>query len=213
VNDCRRLLLPLLVAAALAGCRSYGPSGSLKWQVLLGQRDAGDDALDALSPNPEVRRWAVIRLGQAGDPAAAPILAARLSLSIEPNALLRATSAASLRSIGDPLAVPALAAACADPVAYVRAEAVRTLGFVAGSDQFPLLARTLEKDPAPAVRLEAAYALHRLGTSEATPYLVKALRDPDPSVAFAAHYALRSLTGLDAAPASPAWQQFAAADK
>lgn len=191
-----------------AGCRSYGPRAGEKARQLIFGCDHKRDVRNLSSDNSETRRWCLIRLGRNGNPEDAPALAARLDPNTEPVPLVRATAAAGLRAMGDARALPALRTACVDPDRHVRAEAVRALAILGKKDVMPLLTQRLLEDRDYDVRLQAAYAVARIGGDAALAPLAAALADPDESVVFAAHNGLSRLTGRDLPPVHEPWRQW-----
>ena len=121
---------------------------------------------------------------------------------------MRATAAVGLRVLGDKRAIPALVTACSDPEPIVRADAVRTLGDLGGPPEIATLAPLARRDPDANVRLEAVYAIRKIGGEDTIPIFIAALSDPDESVAFAAHSALLSLTGQHLSPDKTQWQKW-----
>ena len=164
------------------------------------------DATGLRSPDAEVRRLTVLKLARHGDPQAAPAIAVLLDQSVEPARLVRATAAVGLRMLGDARGVSALTRASSDPDPLVRADVMRALGDLGGSDDMDVLGRVLREDPDSGVRLEAARAIGRLGGNEAAPLLLDGLDDTDESVAFASHTGLLKITGKDLPPSRQAWE-------
>jgi HEAT repeat protein len=195
-----------VVLPLVAGCTSYGPSAGEKWRQFLRGDDPALAARGLLSPSASERRWNIIALARHGDPNATEAFIALLDKSNEPLPLVRATACVGIRALGDKRAVPALLAACRDPAPIVRADAARTVGDLGGPDEIEPLSRLLRQDGDSAVRLEAAYAVRRIGGEKSFPVLVASLSDPDESVAFAAHSALLSLTGQNLSPDPKQWQ-------
>ena len=176
------------LALALAGCATRPDMAGLR------------------SSDAEVRRLTVLKLARHGDPQAAPAIAALLDQSVEPARLVRATAAVGLRMLGDARGVSALTRASSDPDPLVRADVMRALGDLGGSDDMDVLGRVLREDPDSGVRLEAARAIGRLGGDEAARALLDGLDDPDESVAFASHRGLLKITGKDLPPSRRAWE-------
>ena len=158
------------------------------------------------SPDAEVRRLTVLKLARYGDPQAAPAIAALLDPLVEPARLVRAAAAVGLRMLGDVRALPVLVRATNDPDPLVRADVMRALGDLGGSDEVLVLGRVLREDPDSGVRLEAARAIGRLGGDEAARALLNGLDDTDESVAFASHRGLLKITGKDLPPSRRAWE-------
>lgn len=200
----RAFTVAAALCLALAGC-GYGPRSSEKWAELFkGQRlDQARSALD--NPSGDERRWAIIRLSRGGNTADAALMRERLDPKTEKSPVIRATAIGAIRILGDRSMVPEIAECMGDPDATVRAEAVRTVGYLGVASDAPGLIRSLFADPAPAVRVEAAYALLRIKAVDAVPALAAALDDRDESVVFATHYALRELTQRDLPPYKDYW--------
>lgn len=87
----------------------------------------------------------------------------------------------------------ALIVALGDADANVRADAVSDLGLFHDTQAESLLAITAMQDPAPAVRLEALYALESLRAESQLAAFRHALDDPDKNVRKAAISALEEL--------------------
>ena len=197
-----------VLATGVAGCTSYGPPLSVQFHDVFFGHGQSYAAEGLLSPSPLIRRWSIISLARHGDPKAADAFMLMLNITQEPVALVRATAAVGLRFLGDKRAIPALVTACADPEPIVRADAARTLGELGGPPEIATLASLARRDPDANVRLEAVYAIRKIGGEETIPILIAALGDPDESVAFAAHSALLSLTGQQLSPDKTQWQKW-----
>jgi HEAT repeat protein len=197
-----------MLAAGVAGCTGYGPPLSVQVHEAFLGHSQSYAAEGLLSPSPLIRRWSIVSLARAGDPKATDAFILMLNTTQEPVALVRATAAVGLRVLGDKRAIPALVTACSDPEPIVRADAVRTLGDLGGPPEIATLAPLARRDPDANVRLEAVYAIQRIGGEETIPIFISALSDPDESVAFAAHSALLSLTGLQLSPDKTQWQKW-----
>ncbi len=79
-------------------------------------------------------------------------------------------------------AVPTLTAALSDPVASVRKQAIRSLGWLEASDAVAALTAVLEKDGNLDMRAEAAMALGEIGSDDALPPLIAAARNASPVI-------------------------------
>ncbi|MGD1213303.1 MAG: HEAT repeat domain-containing protein, partial [Candidatus Acidiferrales bacterium] len=64
------------------------------------------------------------------------------------------------------------------------------------------------RDPDANVRLEAIYAIRKIGGEDTLPVFIAALSDSDESIAFAAHTALLSMTGQQFSPDKTQWQKW-----
>ena len=95
--------------------------------------------------------------------------------------------------VGKRDALAALIVALGDADANVRADAVADLGLIHDPQAESLLAITSMQDPAPAVRVEALYALESLRAESQLAAFRHALDDPDKDVREAAISALEEL--------------------
>jgi HEAT repeat protein len=206
----RALLAAALAGALLAGCGYGPPPGEKASELFAGQRL--DQARAALgSSKSDERRWAIVRLARACDPADAPAIAELLDPQREKTPLVRATAAGALRILGDRAMLPTLTRSLRDPDTTVRVEAARAIGYLGGPADIPALAHALRSDHDPRARVEAAYALQRVGSPDALPALAAALDDMDESVVFASHSALKELTRRDLPPYRRQWEGVAVA--
>ena len=96
-------------------------------------------------------------------------------------------------------ALAALMVALGDADANVRVDAVSDLGLLRDTQAESLLAITAMQDPAPAVRVEALYALGSLRAESQLATFRHALDDPDKDVRQAAISAIEELGGNAAA--------------
>jgi HEAT repeat protein len=95
----------------------------------------------------------------------------------------------------DPHALAALVVALGDADANVRLDAVSDLGLMSDTQAESLLAVTAMQDPAPAVRVEALYALESLRAESQLAAFRHALDDSDKDVRKTAVSALEELGG------------------
>lgn len=132
-----------------------------------------------------------------GDHAVRAFAASELSLTKSPPSTSRVDSDASTDEIGvgNPDALAALIVALGDTDANVRVDAVSDLGLLRDTRAESLLAITAMQDPAPAVRVEALYALGSLRAESQLATFRNALDDPDKDVRNAAISALEELGG------------------
>ena len=120
-----------------------------------------------------------------GDVAVRALATPEPSLTISPLSTRRVDS--------DRDALAALIVALGDADANVRVDAVSDLGSLSDARAESLLAITAMQDPAPAVRLEALYALESLRAESQLAAFQHALDDPDEDVRKAAISALEEL--------------------
>lgn len=109
-----------------------------------------------------------------------------------PDPAIRAVLARALGELGDPQAVPALRQGLKDAsedAAIVRHACAQALGALQAHEAAPDLAGLL-KDPEPALRKVAVYALANLGDGEALEAIRPALEDPGAGVRWSAAVAL-----------------------
>jgi hypothetical protein len=135
-----------------------------------------------------------------GDDAVRAFAASEPSLAKPPPSTWRIDSDPSTDEPGvasNPDALAALIVALGDADANVRLDAVSDLGLLSDTQAEPLLAITAMQDPAPAVRVEALYALGSLRAESQLAAFRHALDDPDKDVRKAAISALEEL-GRDA---------------
>ncbi len=137
-----------------------------------------------------------------GDDAMRAFTASERSHTESPLSTARADSdpATYETGVGNPDALAALVVALGDADANVRMDAVADLGLLRDIQAESLLAITAMQDPAPAVRLEALYALESLRAESQLAAFRHALDDPDADVRQAASSALEELGALSEAP-------------
>ncbi|MEN6519173.1 MAG: HEAT repeat domain-containing protein [Methanospirillum sp.] len=152
--------------------------------------DAVGPLLGALRevPDPAVRAFTALTLGQCNRPAAVPALIAAFS---DPDKVVRAAAARALSSLG-PEAVPALIAALDDPSWVVRYRAAEALGRIRDPRVVPALL-TLLDDERDHVRYMAAKGLGIDSAPAAVDALILRLDDENPFVRRMAAQALRSV--------------------
>ncbi|MBI5368468.1 MAG: HEAT repeat domain-containing protein [Planctomycetes bacterium] len=174
-----RAAIGLALALAAGGCGIFGGSGK--------------DPRGVLAADADVRRDAVVALGETRDPAAVPVLADRLLK--DPDNLVRATAARALGRVRDRSTGPYLVAALKDAHEMVRWEACVALGDVQDPATIPDLVRVLDSDECADCRREAAKSLGALLAKDALESLIAALSDRDEGVRKAAWDALKGITG------------------
>jgi len=178
------------------------------------------DAISNLleSDDAEVRRRAAVTLNRYGDGRGVPVMG-RDVLSL-PDDNARGTAAVALRVSKDRRAIPYLAKAIDDPDPYVRSialEALGELGAVAHIDSIAghLDDREMSGDCLKRCPAESAcYALGVLGSLQAAPRLIEALRRPreswiDNAIASRSIQALQRIAGDSMIGDDPdAWEQW-----
>lgn len=222
----RALPLLLLLLATAPGCYHYGfrdqsrqlISRPKPWEDLARIRD-GEDA--------RARREAMIRLVRTAAGLEGELwhlyngrlqIARSVSMAHETDPMARATAAALLRQVGTEMEAPALARSLEgdaeaglgpEPSDFARSEMVKTLGVLGTPEEIPPLQRILlGRREAVGTRIEAAYALARIGGPDAVSALVEGLSDFDESVIFACWDGLNRLTGEDLPPAETVWARW-----
>jgi HEAT repeat protein len=160
---------------------------------LLEARGAVDALLARLAKEKKVlvRKTLASALGEIGDARAVEAIAERLARDKDRE--VRASLAAALGAIGDRAAIPALLARLADQDAFVRRQAVRSLGLLRAREAVGHLLERLASDEEAEVRRHAARALGLIGEPGARSALTTALHDADPYVADEAFAALALL--------------------
>ena len=180
----RKLLLPtassagLRVNAVTAYARAYSAA---RGDLLAPLTDAA-----AQDPDNQVRRQALLELGDIGDPSAVPSISS-IALN-DPSIDIRATAAVALGRIPDPQSLQALASAHGDPSATVRMQVVFALGAqqAIAPDQVVELVVDSLADFDDSVRRSAAITAGRLGDTRCTVPLLQTLSDRSDNVRLAA---------------------------
>jgi HEAT repeat protein len=136
-------------------------------------------------------------LGDRGDDAVRAFAAPELSLTKTPPSTSRVDGDPSTdeSGVGNPDELAALIVALGDADANVRLDAISDLGLLRDPQAESLLVITAMQDPAPAVRVEALYALGSLRAESQLATFRHALDDPDKDVRSAAISALEELGG------------------
>lgn len=183
--------LPVLVVAA--GCSIFG-GGDKK------------DAKGVLSPDADVRREAIVSMGDARDHRAVPVLTDRLLK--DPDNLVRAAAARALGRMRERDTGPYLVAALKDEDEHVRWEACVALGFVADPATVPDLIKVLGNDPSADCRREAAKSLGTMRQPAGIEALISALADRDEGVRKKSYKALLPLTGQDFGMEREKWEEW-----
>ncbi len=146
------------------------------------------------------RRWVAVRaLGPMGTPESRDAL---LGLLESPEALTRIAVLGALGDRADRSLAGRVAVRLSDPALLVRVAASRALGQIRDLGTLPDLSRALA-DPtnahpgvAPWMRVGFIEAMVAIGTTEAGPYLARALDDADPAVVVAAITGLETVAGF-----------------
>jgi HEAT repeat protein len=132
-----------------------------------------------------------------GDDAVRAFAASEPSTATSPQSTWRVDSDPSSdeAAVGNADALAGLVVALGDADANVRVDAVSGLALFSDTQSGSLLAITAMQDPAPAVRVEALYALESLRAESQLAAFGHALDDPDKDVRKAAISALEELGG------------------
>ncbi len=211
--------LLMVLASAACGCQGLHELGfetSKAVHRTIDRPDVAAAAKRVQSPDPDIRREAVLELGRGGVrdvetlKKVLELLTAVLQEDEEP--LMRAAAAASLGNRKQRAATINLVAALKDDSPLVRQEVLRALVKIHDPDAVPALVLTLEMDPAPEVRTEAATALGQFEGATIPPTLVKALDDKSLSVRSAASEALQEISGKSYGLDKERWQQWLVED-
>jgi len=127
------------------------------------------------------RSLAVLRLTQKGatDDVINTLGEALLN---DPHALVRSRAAVALGSLGDKRGLEMLAGALEDTNHSVRTQAAQALGQIGGPQAAQILGDVLLQNPDASMRLLAARALQREGSTQARRYLDAAAGDSDPQI-------------------------------
>lgn len=144
----------------------------------LGREDVLDQFLEALrDEDPEVRAYAIGRLGLVGRAGREKILAAVVDVSTA----VRAEAAGALGAYGDPACVSAAARALRDPSGRVRRAAARSLARSGGPESTAALRILLDGAPPAEFALVASTALMDRGEDLdlSLPELTLSQRDPE----------------------------------
>jgi HEAT repeat protein len=166
---------PIVREAALKIAGYFGYSGCLD-RVLACCRDA----------NETVRRTAVEQLPFfEGD-----VFEALASALEHDTPAVRAAAASAMARVEHPSRTAALLRALDDDDPWVRFVTLRTLGAIGAAEAVPRVLATVEKDPAPHVRLAAIEVIGRISPSEALDVLEPLATSSNPDIARTAIAAL-----------------------
>ena len=214
-------MLVLAVLSALSGF-ACGCQGTQELMTdtgraihhLIDRPDVAEAARAVKSPDPDIRRQAVLELGRGGvrDVETLRDVLALLTLVLQDDGepMVRAAAASSLGYWKQQAATTTLVAALKDDSDMVRQEVVRALAKIRDPDAVPALIVTLEMDPSADVRSAAAEALGGFEGDDVLRVLVEALDDQSLSVRYAASRSLGRLTGKDYGLDKERWAQWLA---
>ena len=189
-----RLLCGLSIVISLllaAGCAS--DNAFLQYVKGLRGATVRENVRNLTHEDPEVRRKAVVALGERRNSDVSKILCVVLETDRDP--LVRAASAEALGKIGDPSAIPALIKALGDERYMVRWDAVKALGEMKAGLAIPNLDHVAKTDRQSDVRLAAVTSMGKIGGKEAIEPLIDVLSDKDENIAYFASQNLARLTG------------------
>ena len=134
--------------------------------------EEGDDEEDPLMP-----LWALVVLGELGDPAALPSLAETIRRGARESYPLPLAAAEAMAKIG-PAALPTLESLAADPDPTCRIWAYGVMGWIRHDAAYEFLIQALSRDAECLDALGAAIQEHR--RTEAIPLLYEALQRAEP---------------------------------
>jgi HEAT repeat protein len=110
----------------------------------------------------------------------APAEDALIALLSDPG--MRRVAISALGQLKSEKAAPAIFSALSDPDKYTRLEAVRALGAIGDKSAAPELEKKLDKAEEPAVRMEAALALSKMGDNAGLVTAYEFVKSPDMSL-------------------------------
>jgi HEAT repeat protein len=142
-----------------------------------------------------VRRTAIEQLPFFEEPGVFPALVWALEHDTAP---VRAAAVSALVRIDHPSRNGVLLRALEDPDAWVRFVTLRSLGAIGAREAVAPVLRTVERDPAPHVRLAAIEVIGRISPSEALGVLEPLTASPNPDIARAAIAALGNVNRVEA---------------
>jgi HEAT repeat protein len=179
--------MPRRVVTLLADADPIVREAALKIAGYFGYPDCLDRVLACCrDQNETVRRTAVEQLPFfEGD-----VFAALVSALEHDAASVRAAAAAALARVEHPSRTAALLRALNDRDPWVRFVTLRALGAIGAIEAVPPVLATVERDPAPHVRLAAIEVLGRISPSEALEVLEPLTASPNPDIARTAVAAL-----------------------
>lgn len=215
------LLAGVVVFCSLAfGCQStheFLMDTSKTIRNVIGRPDVAQAAKAVKSPDPDIRRQAVLELGRGGvrDAQTLGNVLALLMLVLrdDEEALVRAAAASSLGFWQQQVATMPLVAALKDESAMVRQEVTRSLGKTSDPEAVPALIVTLQMDPSAEVRSAAAEALGGFERDDIAEVLVEALGDRSLAVRYAASRGLTKVTGKNYGLDKQRWAAWLASTK
>lgn len=198
---CLPILLSLLLAAGCSEDNTF-----MRYAKGLRGATVKDNVRNLTNEDPEVRRKAVVALGERRNADVTNILCAVLETDKDP--LVRAAAAEALGKIGNPSAIPTLVKALDDERYMVRWDAVKALGELKAGPAIPNLERVAKTDRQSDVRLAAVNALGKIGGKEAIGPLIDVLSDKDENIAYFASQNLARLTGQSFGVQPTKWTQW-----
>lgn len=155
---------PIAVALTASGCF---------------QSEAPREAATPTTGESPSRVQAVTEIGERGDPASVPALAAMLRN--DPDPAIRSEAAYAIADAGNPADTVFIAQALSDPDRNVRRAAIQSLVGAGDESSAAWLALALN-DPDPRMRMDAVEALGEVGGVAARSALLQALNDSDADV-------------------------------
>jgi HEAT repeat protein len=180
--------MPARIATLLTDADPLVRESALRIAGYFGYPDCLDRVLACCRDgNETVRRTAVEQLPFFEEGDVFETLASALE---HDTASVRAAAASALARVEHPSRTEALLRALDDNDPWVRFVTLRTLGAIGATEAVPPVLATVERDPAPHVRLAAIEVLGRISPSEALAVLEPLTASPNPDIARTAVAAL-----------------------
>jgi HEAT repeat protein len=190
---------PQAIPALVESLRDPDPGVRRQAAWALGMIGDGNDAVRLglinllFDPDLAVQETAAWALGQTGDASTGlSILRTRLWQPQNTSDTKR-LAAAALAGMELRSSLDIVHKLLQDRHPVVRRWAVAALAEIASEEAVPTLSQSLQKDPDPQVRVEAAFRLGKIGNAQARAALTAALKDPDENVRRIAGAALRDV--------------------
>jgi HEAT repeat protein len=211
------LTLLLVLSVGLVGCQVETSEGQSPVSALLAKLVGGSSAEkreklinDLLSPDADVRREAVLKLGQ-GEAArwdVTPKILKNRALGDE-SPLVRAAAVQVYAQLIESEELPEVLSKAADDIDMrVRMEAAAALSNRWDTQSMEILLKLLENDEETAIRTQAAGGLVNFRDRKSVRGLTEALDDDEFSVSYRARQSLMELTGQDFGYDRQAWQEW-----
>ena len=195
-----------MVMVLLLACGCASDNSFLGYVKGLRGKTVKENVRNLTHEDPDVRRQAVVALGERRNPDVLKIVCA--VLDGDKDAMVRASAAEALGKIGDPGAIPSLVKALSDEYYPVRWDALKALGELKAESALPDIERLARTDRQSDCRQAAVIALGKIGGKEVIGTLIDALGDKDESVGYFASQNLARLTGKNFGIQPTKWTQW-----